>query len=449
MGLRLVAAERKSRKSGDEQSQFDRQAARNADRAQRDGHVIVHTTRDVVSSQTMPWQRRNLKAWMTNPDKLAMYDGVLVETDRLARCDDRGWHDIESWCYDHGKRIVTTEGVQFPPRDDSDRYQWLGLKRRARTYWEDVRDKHADSRKIVLANHAALGRPPFGYRVAGEKMHKRFEVDPVTGPLALEVFKRIADGQTATAVGDWLSVQLTIVPFAPPNIRAKRITDMIGSASYLGERDGHRFPMLVDNMPELVDTARAALACRSFDHGGNRVTHAYSSRIYCECGAPLNHHQSTKNGKSVGQAKYRCSRGRRGIANEQRCSYPAWPYDKANADIEAAVGALSDPDGVLVTSGGDAQKQARLDAIAKDIERAVKVRNYAEAARLQADYEQAEAVSDEVTTRLVLTGKTTGQRFLESDLDYRREMLVSGQFKVFLTPDGADVVYLDDDEAAA
>jgi hypothetical protein len=70
-----VSAGRKSRKGDskdakkDEASQFDRQDTRNVERAERDGHAIIHTTHDVVSSQTLPWQRKNLKEWMTDPGK--------------------------------------------------------------------------------------------------------------------------------------------------------------------------------------------------------------------------------------------------------------------------------------------------------------------------------------------------------------------------------------------
>ena len=439
MKLRLITAARKSR-SGDagENERYARQDKRAGERAERDGHTVVATVHDTVSSQSAPWQRKNLKTWMTDAAKLAMYDGILVsDTDRLSRTDDRGWHDIESWCYDTGKVLLTADGVQFPARDDSDRYQWIGLKRRARTYWEDVRDKHADSRKIVLANKAAIGRPPFGYRVTGPKMNKRFEVDPVTGPIALKVFEMIIDGQPATAVAAWLGEQIG------KQVRAKRVIDMVKSSSYLGERDGHVFPTLAPNMPELIDSARAQLDSRSFDHGGNRVTHAYSSRIYCECGANLNHHQSTRNGQPVGTAKYRCSRGRRGIAGEARCGYPAFPYEVTNEAVDAAMGALTDPDGFTVTTGGDAQRQATLDALAKEIERAVKVRDYARAGDLQAQYEQAEAVSDEVTTKLVLTGKTEGQWFLEADLDARRARLASKWLRVYVTAKGVEVVHLD------
>lgn len=442
MSLRLITAARKSR-SGDagEDERYARQDTRAGERAERDGHAVVATVHDTVSSQTAPWDRPELKSWMTDPARLAMYDGILVsDTDRLSRTDDRGWHDIESWCYDHGKVLLTADGVQFPARDDSDRYQWIGLKRRARTYWEDVRDKHADSRKIVLANGSASGRPPFGYRVAGVKMNKRFEIDPVTGPVALAVFNKIIDGESASSVAEWLGVQLG------QDVRAQRVILMIKNNSYLGERDGHAFPMLATDMPELIATARAALETRSFDRGGNRVTHAYSSRIFCQCGANINHHQSTRNGQPSGQAKYRCSRGRRGIAGEARCEFPPYLFDDTNAAVESAVGALAWPDGITVTSGGSAEKQARLDALAKQIEQAVKAREYARAGQLQAEYATAEAAPEEIVTRLVLTGKSVGQRWTDSDLDTRRAMLVSGDFRVVVTANGVKAEYEADED---
>ena len=113
------------------------------------------------------------------------------------------------------------------------------------------------------------------------------------------------------------------------------------------------------------------------------------------------------------------------------------------------MGALSDPDGYLVAKGGDAARQAKLDAIGKQIKLAAGALDFARMNALQADYEAAAAESADVVRELVLTGKTVGQRFMDSDLDQRREMLVSGQFRVFLTGSGAEVVYEDDDEVSA
>ena len=447
MGLRVLVAERKSRKpardkAASEDARFRRQENKNVRTAEAAGHVVIERVADTISSQTLPWERKNLRQWFTRPELVDMWDAVLIsEVARISRGDSDTWFEIEQWCRKNGKQIMDGSGLTWPSADDK---SWDDKRRGAREYWEAVRDTHAEARADVLAAHAAIGRPPFGYRTQERgDGYKEFVIDPVNGPLALAVFTMTADGQTATAVAKWLGEQLGQL------VRAKRITDMIRSDSYLGERDGHEFATLAEGMAELVTKARAVLNSRSFDRGGNRVVNAYSARVFCECGAPVHHHQSAKNGKLVGQAKYRCARGRRGIAGEEKCEYPAYAYEAANAAVERAVGALSDPDGYLVAKGGDAARQAKLDAIGKQIKLAAGALDFARMNALQADYEAAAAESADVVRELVLTGKTVGQRFMDSDLDQRREMLVSGQFRVFLTGSGAEVVYEDDDEVSA
>jgi DNA invertase Pin-like site-specific DNA recombinase len=440
-GLRLVAPARKSRK-GDESSQFDRQKARNAERAERDGHVIVHTTHDVVSSQTMPWDRKELKEWMIDPNKVALYDGILVETDRLARCDDKGWHVIESWCYDHDKKIITTEGVQFPPRDDSDRYQWIGLKRRARTYWEDVRDKHAQTRELIKANGGAIGRAPFGYAITGEKLHKTFVIDPVWGSVAREAFQRIADGHTATSVALWLTEQTGGM------WRVKRVTDMIGRRTYLGERDGHSFDALVTQ--ELWDSANAALATRSFKHketGGRRTEHAYSGLIFCECGAQLYRHQSER-----GSEKYRCGRGRRGDLTETRCEYGAPLFAEINDKINAVMSKWAAAEWVTVTTGGDHGKQMELQRIQSEMSSAMAKKDMIAVTKLAAEYAEVDArESEPVKVQHLQTGRVLGDVWRDGDLADRRALLgrtlahrltikmVDGEWKPVMMPMPSDV----------
>lgn len=433
-GLRLLMAGRKSRK-GDEDTQFDRQEARNKDRAERDGHVVVHKTRDVVSSQTMPWDRRELKAWMSDPAKIDLYDGLLVETDRLSRCDDRGWHFIEDWCYRHDKVIITTEGVQFPPRDDSDRYQWVGLKRRARTYWEDVRDKHAQTREIIRANGGAIGKPPFGYVTSGEKLKKTFVIDPVAGPLAKAAFQRIADGRTATSVAVWLTEQ-TGKPW-----RIKRVTDMIRRRTYLGERDGVTFEPLISE--GLFNAANSALNARSFEHsdkGGHRVEHGYSSLIKCQCGATMYRHFTGR-----GNAKYRCSTGRSGDVTQQRCDHGAPVYEGVNTAIDAVMSRCTVPERIMVTTGGDHARQTQLADLQKAMSAAMTAGDMPKVTELAAAFSEAQSrPAEPIKTTLRETGRTYADVWAGASLSDRRDLLGRGDFTITVAekPDGW-AVYLD------
>lgn len=419
MGQRVLLAARKSRKGDDEATQFERQEARTRQKAERDGNTVIHVTHDVVSSQTMPWERKELKSWMTDQAKMSLYDAILVETDRLARVDDEGWHYIEHWCYENDKKIITAEGVQFPPRDASDKYQWIGLKDRARSYWEDVRDKHAHTREIIRANGGAIGLAPFGYIITGARYRKTFVIDPVWGPVAHEAFTRTSEGHTATSVAIWLSEQ-TGKPW-----RVKRVTDMIKRRTYLGERDGLKFDALVT--AELFDSANAAMNARSFVHkntGGRRVEHGYSGLLFCECGSLLYRHQSSRNGKDVGQAKYRCSSGRTGDLSQVRCSYGAAIVSEVDEMIDGLMARNMTPEFVMVTTGGDYGKQSELSGLQDAMKAAMAKMDMGEVTRLaQAVTELQGRESEPVRMTMKETGRTYGQVWESGDLADRRDLL--------------------------
>jgi DNA invertase Pin-like site-specific DNA recombinase len=448
--LRLLAPARKSRKGDSgENERYARQDGKYLDRAQRDGHTIVKTVHDTISSQSAPWDRPNLKAWMTDPKLMAQYDSLLVETDRLSRADDEGWHYIEHWCYEHGKKILTTEAVQFPPRDDSDRYQWLGLKRRARTYWEDVRDKHADTRKMVLANGAAIGRPPFGYVTAGEKLHKSFVMAPDTAPLAVEAFRRIAHGKTAASVARWLSEQTWQgVPFALPEWRVKRVIDMIRRDSYRPDdngkchRDGHEYDALPGMTSELWDQANAALDSNYVPRNKIAEEHeSFSGVIYCgNCGSVLYRHQSQKNGKPVGQEKYTCSRGRVGACTEDKCGMPRLVASEVNEQLDTAMRGLVNVHEVIVlTSGGSHAKDIELARLNKALQAAVTAGDMIRVGTLA---QEIKAVQDAPEAPLALreiTGDSYAELWAQADHASKRDLLARGGLRMVADEVGVHV----------
>jgi DNA invertase Pin-like site-specific DNA recombinase len=433
-GLRLLLAARKSRKGTGDATDYERQDYRAKAWAESRGHAIVSTPADTVSSQTQPWKRKNLKPWMTDPSKLGMYDAILVsDTDRLSRGTDEDFHYIEDWCYRNGKRIIVADGPQFPPREgpmgDSDRYQWIAQKRAARTYWESVRDKHADTRELIKANGGAIGRAPFGYRIEGVKLRKTFVIDSVTGPLAREAFQRIADGRTATSVAVWLTEK------TGQNWRVKRVIDMIKRRTYLGERDGHEFEALVTE--ELWESANSAQAARGFATGGRRAVHGYSSVVFCECGAQLYRHQSTKDGKEIGIAKYRCSRGRSGIASEGKCGNPGIGFDDANRAVDALMADDCTWEWVMVTTGGDHGRQMELQRIQAEMNAAMALKDMALLTTLAAKFAEVDAQPAEpVRTMPKKTGRTVAEAWASGSLADQRAMLGNHTVTVFTDTHG-------------
>lgn len=448
-GLRLLLAARKSRK-GDDDALYERQDHRAKTWAEREGHAIIGTAADVKSGTTAPWTRRNLKPWMTDPARLVMFDAILVsDTDRLSRGTDEDFHYIEDWCYRNRKRILVADGPQFPPREgpmgDSDRYQWIAQKRAARTYWEAVRDKHADTREVIRANGGAIGRAPFGYRVEGAKLRKTFAPDPVSGPIAREAFQRIADGRTARSVAVWLTEETGGL------WRVSRVIQMIGRRTYLGERDGHTFEALVPK--ELWESANAALATRSFtrkDTGGRRVTYGYSGLIYCGCGAQMYRHQSQRNGKPIGQEHYRCGRGRRGNVAERPCGCPALPFEATNDAVDALMLGDLTPEFVMVTTGGDHGRQMELQALQEAMSAAMARKDMAEVTRLAAQFAEVDArPAQPVRTEPKKTGRTNADVWRAGTLNDRRAILAGRQGVQFVTVvlhDGQPQARIDDAE---
>lgn len=363
-GLRVLLAARKSRKADDAETQYERQDFRARQWAEREGHAVVHATADVKSSQTPPWTRKSLGPWMRDAQKLAMYDAILIsDTDRLSRGTDEDFHYIEDWAYRNGKRILVADGPRFPPREgpmgDSDRYQWIAQKRAARTYWEAVRDKHADTREVIKANGGAIGMPPFGYRVAGSKLHKTFVIEAVEGPIVAEAFRRIAEGRTTTSVAVWLA-EVAPKTWGGKSVpwRVTTVTGMIKRRTYLGKREHFEFEPIVSQ--DLWDRANAAILGRGGmrDKGGRRTGHGYSGLIFCECGSRLYRHYIGR-----GTERYRCGRGRTGNVAEQKCPYPSVVFDDVNAAVDALMADDLTHEFVMVTLGGDASKQAELAEI--------------------------------------------------------------------------------------
>lgn len=434
--LRVIIPARKSRKGDStEDDRYARQEYRLTERAERDGHTVITVVRDTISSQSMPWDRPNLKSWFTDKAKLDLWDALYVETDRLSRGDDRAWHYIETFCYENDKRILTVEGVQFPPRDDSDRYQWLAMKRRARTYWEDVRDKHAQTRELIRANGGAIGLPPFGYTITGQRLRKTFVPDPQTAPLAREAFRRIADGQTATSVAQWLSEA------TGRTWRVKRVVDMIARPTYLGERDGVTFEALVSQ--EMWDAANAAMASRSFtrtDKGGRRTEHGYSGLIYCACGASLYRHYTGR-----GNEKYRCSRGRRGLV-EEKCLLPSWNRADVDPAVDRLMSRVQVRELVMTTTGGDHARQMELQRLSDAMKDAMARMDMPEVSRLAEAVSGLQGASVEPIRTSYRPGSTYGDQWRDGTLSDRRSLLARGDFHLVIEQERGIVFRWEGDE---
>jgi DNA invertase Pin-like site-specific DNA recombinase len=212
--MRLLVAARKSNKVRDRDGHEhlsvsieiqDRQAT---EWAGRNGHAIAGVAADIKSGTVAPWDRKDLRPWVTEPAKMAQYDGILASrNDRLSRgC----WADearIRLWAEEHGKVLVIVDGPQWPPRHPGDKWQWEAMADQARREWEDIQRRNTETQAELRGRGALIGRTPWGYQVGGVKYAKTLVPTEEGRRLVPEVFARVISGESLAAIARWLEAQ--------------------------------------------------------------------------------------------------------------------------------------------------------------------------------------------------------------------------------------------------
>lgn len=455
--LRVVVAERKSR-AGDaaEDNRYRRQENKNIRTAEASGHVTVTRVADTVSSQTLPWKRRNLRTWFEDPAKVALWDAVLIsEVSRISRGDSDTWFEIERWCRANNKLIMDASGLTWPSADDK---EWDDKRRGAREYWESVRDSHAEVRADIRAAGAAIGRPPFGYTTAPrEDGYKRFTPDANAG-IVVEAFRRIADGESASSVARWLQsldVRRADQPYFKNGVRVKFVTDTIRNAAYLGQRDGHTYDLLPGLTAELWESANAVLDARYVPHhsGGKIADGSFSGCLFCgRCGAVMYRHQSrTRDGRPSGKERYQCSRGRVGATSEAKCELPRLVADDVNSALDALMRSLVHlREIIVVTNGGSHAKDAELQRLNKQLATATAAQDMARVIELANLVKAAQERPDAPLEVSRIMGRSYAELWIAGDHAERRALLTRGGLRMVADVNGVHVDYLnlnnDDDD---
>ena len=261
--MRLLLAARLSRKQKDGQDGIgiETQDKRAREWAEREGHVIVATVPDTKSGTVAPWDRKNLRGWVTDPAKMAQYDGVLAyKTDRLSRGSQEDFTRIEHWATLHGKALVIADGPQYPARDDSDYWRWAAEKRGARTEWEAIRERCLRSQRELTERGVLTNRAPWGYEIAGERYGKALVPDAEGRQYAEEIFRRVAAGETLACVARWMEAETGRQWWARTVGLIVRNTVYRGYRADAAGRVVHKCEALVS--PALWQDANAALAGR-------------------------------------------------------------------------------------------------------------------------------------------------------------------------------------------
>jgi DNA invertase Pin-like site-specific DNA recombinase len=224
-----------------------------------------------------------------DPGKITRFDAVLAfKTDRLSRGDDKDFALIEGWASHHGKKLIIVDGPWFPSRGDSDYWMWAAQKREAFKELENIKERAARGRAQLTANKAAIGKPPFGLELSGEKYFKTLIPTEQGRRLVPEAFDRIIAGESMGQVARWLTGQ------TGRRFNRKSVRDLVYCSTYCGERRNaagktvlHCEPILVtpDGKPDWARFRLAQAQLKAHPKQGARTSGALLTGVLW-CGAP-------------------------------------------------------------------------------------------------------------------------------------------------------------------
>jgi DNA invertase Pin-like site-specific DNA recombinase len=209
--LRLVLAARKSNKVTDGNGRelrsigIETQDERGREWADLNKHIIVDVAADVKSGKVAPWDRPELRPWVKDPERMALYDGILATSnDRLSRgC----WADearIRLWAEENGKRLIIVNGPQWPPRDAGDEWSWEANAKHAAAEWEHMQERIRRAQAKLREGGKFMGRPPFGYQSVGVKYDHWLVPTDDGRAIIPELFGRVIDGESLAMIAAWL-----------------------------------------------------------------------------------------------------------------------------------------------------------------------------------------------------------------------------------------------------
>jgi site-specific DNA recombinase len=412
------------------------QDQRSAEWAADEGHVIVHVTRDrSVSGAVSPWERPELGPWLTDPAKVAQYDGIVAyDASRVSR-DYADLPMLRKWAERHGKKLyVIKERLSWP--DNRDGMLWGVVAERSYQERQDAIERTTRELDGLRAAGKLVGRYPWGFASAGDKYDRRMVATADGERCVPEVYRLVADGETLPAVAEWLSGE-TGRTWHPRSIAA-----MIRNTSYRGEhrtasgKTVHKCPALVTG--ELWRDANAHLDGRPSNRRGQRndlTTGAAMLSGLVRCGNP-----ECTAGPDSPMYKirardgefYRCAgRG----AQRKGCGTMV-PLAAVDALMDEALSGLRRPVTWVITHPATGH-QAELDDVAQAL-RDLPLQDLDEdeedrqRAALRAERKRLMALpATPAWTERVETGETYGGKWQRSDAAERRAWLRDAGFAVY------------------
>lgn len=353
--LNVLFAARLSQMAG--KTGLDSQELYGVERFKAEGHTVVEVIADRKSGTVPPWKRPNLRPWVQDPALIARYDAVgALSLDRLTRGDNKSTNEIEQWAWDHGKRLITTDGLFFPCEGE-DGIRWDIAKRLAHAEWLRNSERYRRMHQYLRDNGWLVGRPPFGFQIVGvgcgespcrcRNDRKILEPSPETGPVVRDMVRLYLEGETLAGIANWLDRHgVPTSNSTTENGWSERIVRHILTSETLIGRRRHGEKRQLLRFEPLLDRAewnelQARIKINSRRHGAVRKTQALLTGIaFCgNCGGVLHHRRTPgKNRTPYVWTGYRCD----GTAKQPSTCRNMIPAAELETWVDARLASLTD-----------------------------------------------------------------------------------------------------------
>lgn len=242
--MRVIIAARLSQVVG--QTGIDTQDILSREFAESHGHEVVAVIPDRKSGTVPPWKRPNLRSWVEDPDKLALYDGVLGSVfDRLSRGDNKSTNDIEQWAWSNHKQLLTADGLFFPCEAE-DGIRWDLAKRLAHAEWLRTSKRYRTMHAYLRSNNWLVGRAPYITQIVGvdcgespckcKNDRKVLELNPERSEVVLHMVDAVMRGTARRAIAEQMNNDGVPTSSNGKEWTPKIINDMLRSENLIGRR---------------------------------------------------------------------------------------------------------------------------------------------------------------------------------------------------------------------
>jgi DNA invertase Pin-like site-specific DNA recombinase len=264
------------------------------------GHTVIAATEDVdVSGAVSPFERADLGPWLTDPEKVARWDVIIVhKLDRLTR-SLRDFDDFRIWCDQHGKTIVSVSESLDLSTPIGRMFASL-LATFAQFERERISERRTDAaQKLRRMGAWGGGQAPYGHDAVRDGGQFYLRINKAEADVIREMAGMLMSGQSVRQITK--SLNSRGVP-SPANGRWHDGTalSILRNPILRGVVTHKDRPVFGDDgMPVrlteaiLTDDEFAAVQARldANGNGGRGGGHAGASMLYgvltCACGAPL------------------------------------------------------------------------------------------------------------------------------------------------------------------